>query len=295
MLCLRHTTLVSTLTLSLGLLASACDKHEDHDDALAEDETETEGEPLGPEPCDQYNGMRECEDGEGTQFCGYIDAEMVWSECLVEFECLPGETRSCGLGEEFGDISQGCIVEEGEPHWNQNDCNTPLLLSFDAAPVAMQASSAAFDISGAGECLSTDWPAASNPWLAIDLDRNGAIDGGHELFGSGSVLASGRHASNGFIALASLDSNQDGKIDAQDQRFGELLAWRDEDGDKQSLPFELTTLREAGVLAIELDYAIDEQCDARGNCGRERSSFRFASGSGQVQVGEVVDMYLACQ
>jgi hypothetical protein len=60
------------------------------------------------------------------------------------------------------------------------------------------------------------------------------------------------------------------------------------------LPHELTSLAEEGVQAIELDYHVLEQCDERGNCGRERSRFSYVGAAGKVAVGEVVDMYLAC-
>ena len=249
------------------------------------------------EPCEAIGLNRLCNDGAGIQFCDdFGDEQYGWGECITDgYQCLPGEWKSCGLGEEFGDPAMGCILVDGVPEWDWEACNTPLVLSFDAAPVEMTASAAAFDVSGLGMCLATDWPAAQNPWLAIDLDKNGFIDGGHELFGSGSILASGRHAQNGFIALTSFDSNRDGKISAADERFDELLVWRDEDADKQSMPFELSALADEGVQSIDLAVEVREECDARGNCGRERSSFTFVAGSGRVQVGEVVDVYLACQ
>jgi hypothetical protein len=248
-------------------------------------------------PCNQSGKSRECFDG-GTQFCGGDPGEEFWGECLAEVECTPGETMLCfPEGDEiFGDLSMSCRLQDGVPEWDWMACETPLVLSFATeAPIEMLSSSAAFDISGAGECLTTDWPAAENPWLAIDLDRNGFIDGGHELFGSGSVLESGRHARNGFVALEGLDDNRDGKLTAADPRFAEILVWRDLDLDKLSLPHELSSLQEAGVQAIDLGAVVREQCDERGNCGRERSSFEFIGASGRRELGEVVDIHLACQ
>lgn len=291
---MRHASMTfATLSLSLMLAAAAgCDEAEPGADAEGYNEGSGEAEADG---CEELQAMRDCDDGEGTQFCHDAmgtSAEPFWGECVVDFECMPGETQSCGLG--LG-IDQGCrIGEDGVPQWDWEACNTPLVLDFDGDAIEMSTSSAAFDISGAGACLDTDWPAPSNPWLAVDLDRNGFIDGGHELFGSGTVLGAGKHAQNGFVALEPFDSNKDGRVDASDARFEELLVWRDGDGDKRSLPSELTTLSEEGVQRIDLDYDVRETCDARGNCGRERASFVFAE-AGRVRTGEVVDVYLACQ
>jgi len=254
-----------------------------------------ESQPAQPRPIPEEEGcelgdVRECDGGEGTQFCDMIEGSMGWSECLVDFACLPGDTATCSFGETIN-----CLLDEGVPVWEVCPW-TPLVLNFEVSqPIEMLASDAAFDIAGVGECLDSDWPSAATPWLAADLDRNGFIDAGNELFGSGTILASGRHAQNGFVALAPFDGNHDGRITPADPRFGELLVWRDEDADKLSLPFELTTLAEAGVQAIELDYHVLEQCDARGNCGRERSRFSYVGATGTVAVGEVVDMYLACE
>jgi hypothetical protein len=279
----------------LSLLSiSGCDPGEiSYPEEIAEEEGE-KSQPAQPRPLPEEEGcelgdVRECEEGEGTQFCDMVEGSMGWGECLANFECLPGDLLDCGLG---GTVT--CVLDEGVPMYPICPF-TPLVLSFEVGqPIEMLGSDAAFDIAGVGECLDSDWPSATTPWLAADLDRNGFIDAGHELFGSGTILESGRHAPHGFVALAPFDGNRDGRITAADPRFGELLVWRDEDGDKLSLPHELTSLAEAGVQAIELDYHVLEQCDARGNCGRERSRFSYVDASGKAAVGEVVDMYLAC-
>ncbi len=301
---MAHSSNLTWLASILVLGLSACDLEKDAGpkDELGDDESDDESDETdgyestadmgapGPEQCGTVAADRPCDDGAGTQFCDWqqIDEswELIWGECLYSVVCMPGDQRECIAG------NVGCEIEDGVPYWPECPF-TPLALSFDAGPIELSASTAMFDIASVGECLDSDWPAASNPWLAIDLDNNGFIDGGHELFGSGSLLDTGRRASNGFIALASLDSNHDGKIDAGDARFDELLVWRDEDADKLSMSWELTSLRDEGVDSIDLGFFVREQCDARGNCERERSSFEFVV-AGQRRVGEVVDVYLAC-
>ncbi|MFV8756129.1 calcium-binding protein [Nannocystaceae bacterium ST9] len=249
--------------------------------------------PAPPEPPEEDctpGETRECSEGEGTQFCDELESGVGWGACLVDFECLPGDTELCPLGE-----VNTCTLIEGVPGWPECPW-TPLVLSFDpGAPIETSTSFAAFDIAGTGECPSTDWPSAATPWLAVDLDRNGLVDGGHELFGSGTILDSGRHARNGFVALAPFDGDHDGRVTPADPRFAELLVWRDEDADKRSQPSELTALSDEGVLSIALDHAVIEQCDERGNCGRERARFEYVGASGRAALGEVVDVYLVCQ
>ena len=171
------------------------------------------------------------------------------------------------------------------------------MLRFDERPIEMIAAEstpmATFDINmSENTCVSTDWPTATTPWLVADLDGSGFIEGGHELFGSGTRIEQGgetTRARHGFAALAPFDSNGDELVDARDERFGELMLWRDYDADRVSSPSELEPLVEAGVEQLDLRYIVEPECDERGNCGVQRSSFAFSGGR-----GEIVDIYLSC-
>ncbi|MCA9708430.1 MAG: calcium-binding protein, partial [Myxococcales bacterium] len=198
--------------------------------------------------------------------------------------------RSC----EVEGLDERCMLVGGVPQWA--GCITPLVLSFDASPVIMEPSPAAsFDIMDAGGCVSTDWPTAATPWLALDRDGDGLVETGAELFGSGTRMPDGRHAGDGFEALSELDTDGDGKITRADERFDELVLWSDVDRDKRGTALELEPLSARGILSIELDYRSTPRCDARGNCEIERARFRFIDGVGSVGRGEVVDVHLACQ
>lgn len=257
------------------------------------EETE-EGPNLEGEACDELGELSLCGHGEDERYnaCVVVGDGHEWSDCHA-LECIPGETTGCGIL----DGTATCrIGEDGEPYWDCVD-GTPLVLSFDGAePVMSDASAAAaFDVGTGGECIQTDWPAAATPWLALDRDGSGTIDGGHELFGSGTVLASGKRAKQGFMALAELDSNGDGRITKRDARFGELVLWADHDRNKRSTAMEHESLGSRGIVGIELDWRNETVCDERGNCGVERASFTFIGAGGRVSMGEVVDVHLACQ
>jgi hypothetical protein len=269
------------------------------------DPADTDAAPPADEPaedaaCDEVAASRACAleaPADGTQFCAPIgaDGSLRWGACLELVECDPS-------GASDGDDCVGTCVLDGDVPVCADDGgggeeeDTPLVLSFDGAPVRIEAVPAAtFDIAGQGECISTDWPAAVTPWLAIDLDRSGSIEAGHELFGSGTRLASGTRAANGFEALSALDTNHDGQLSSADERFGDLVLWADHDADKLATLAELEPMAVRGILSIELGYAIDRRCDDRGNCEVERASFTFVDRGGAVRTGDVVDIHLPCQ
>jgi hypothetical protein len=272
----------------LVLVASACG-----DGTCAPDEDCT------GDVCTQEGATRACSVGEkaGAYYCGRSPSDdLVWSECLAESEivCRPGAETWCYEG---SDVDTPCVLNaKGVPVPDQKNCNdTPLVLKFGAAPVSFTSpvSAAPFDISGLARCASPDWPTSATPWLAIDLNHDGEIDGS-ELFGSGSVLADGHRASNGFLALAELDSNGDGHITPADARYAELLVWTDKNADRRATPAEIEPLSALGVVDIDLHYGTRKECDGRGNCGVERASFGFETGAGESRTGEVVDVHLAC-
>jgi hypothetical protein len=252
------------------------------------------------EACVERGSAGLCGDNSVT-FCDEMSAEqdLQWGPCLDVFEiaCKPGEVfEYCDNG------TVECVSYGGVPVVEDLDCwdfpsgNTPLVLRFDDAPVQYSPmSTIGFDIDTIGQCESVDWPMPSTPWLVLDRDQDGFIYDGSELFGSGTRLASGELANNGFEALRELDSNQDGVVSSLDARWAELSVWADGDGDRLGSGLELASVHERGLLRIELDYAVEPLCDARGNCEVEKAAFVFLDASGQERLGEVVDVHLACQ
>lgn len=244
-----------------------------------------EGNVWGGDACTMPDGST------GTSFCIVLKGQEFHTPCSSEEpECQPGDG-----------FDQGCLGDlcwwDGEAFqyysWEEDDCETPLAVSFDGAPIELVPGVAAsFDLSSDGSCQQTDWPTA--PWLALDRDGDGAIRSGAELFGSATPTAAGGRAKNGFAALAELDSDRDGKITRKDARFGELVLWSDLDDDRIGTSAELRSLRETQLVAIDLGFARAPSCDARGNCGYERAAFEYEQ-DGKVAVGEIVDLHLVCR
>ncbi len=169
--------------------------------------------------------------------------------------------------------------------------STPLVLSFDGAPVTFAASTRAFAINGTMS-VATDWPTARTPWLALDRNSNGAIDDGSELFGSATLLKSGERASNGFIALRELDTDGDGQLTPADAGWSQLRLWNDGDSDRVSSGAELTGLGARRLVSIDLAYAVEKRCDDRGNCEVERAGFRYVDEAGVEKSGVIIDVHL---
>ncbi len=194
------------------------------------------------------------------------------------------------------DRCDGAVAETGTQYstWyctsstnDRYECTTPLVLSFDGAEVRFERSTASFAFSP-GVSKDSDWPSAVTPWLARDVNHNGRVDDGSELFGSDTRLDANRTAKNGFEALAALDLNEDGVVDENDPAFDELLVWRDLDGDKRSSRKELVALRDVGVARLETRFELAVRCDDRGNCERERGTFSMRFGTR----GALIDVYL---
>jgi hypothetical protein len=242
-------------------------------------------------------------------------------EIVEEDDCEPGEARWCEQTEDTSrDGEQACVEDEDgftgwtacapremdgpedcypDEQWDGERCavqqsgSTPIVLSFENRSVRYTTGGGDFDLTGADFNVSTDWPTAATPWLALDRDGSGTIDSGAELFGSATRLASGDFARHGFEALAELDDDGDGALTARDAAFAHLTIWSDANADRVSQPSELRPLAEAGVTALSLQMTVEPRCDARNNCERERSAFTYVDATGTTHVGTAIDVHLA--
>ncbi|MFH1117309.1 MAG: hypothetical protein V1792_25605 [Pseudomonadota bacterium] len=112
------------------------------------------------------------------------------------------------------------------------------------------------DYYGNGFAIATGWVSPDAGILVTDRNGNGVIDDGSELFGSLTPLPNGEPAADGFQALADLDSSHDGKIDAQDPAYSQLLVWADPSGDGNWQQGVVFTLPELGIESIDLKIGV---------------------------------------
>lgn len=130
-----------------------------------------------------------------------------------------------------------------------------------------------FDHDGNGFAEKTGWISSDDALLVRDINENGQIDNGSELFGDQTILSDGEKAANGFEALADLDSNHDGVFDGDDEAFGEIKVWQDLNQNGVVDDGELKTLNEAGITSINLNYQNQTITDNNGNEHNQTGSF----------------------
>ena len=134
----------------------------------------------------------------------------------------------------------------------------PIVLDLDGDGIETIAydklKKAVFDHDGDGIAHATGWVKKDDGILVLDRNGDGVINDGREVFGDSTILSTGETAKHGYEALADLDSDGNGKINADDTKFDELRVWRDLDGDGVSDVGELFGLHELGIGALNLTY-----------------------------------------
>jgi hypothetical protein len=139
-----------------------------------------------------------------------------------------------------------------------------------------------FDLDGDGVLERIPWTLPNDPvaFLVLDLNGNGVIDNGNELFGNYSALPGGGAVGNGFEALAWYDRNRgngDGLVDSNDSIWPSLRLWIDWNHDGISQPGELYPLGHWQLSSISLDFRTIDRQDAYGNVYRLQAACRLGN------------------
>jgi hypothetical protein len=161
-----------------------------------------------------------------------------------------------------------------------NTSGTPLVLDLNGNGITTQNidKGVKFDIFGVGQNVNTGWVAGGDGLLVMDRNRDGVINGGTELFGQGTNLASGAKATNGYQALAELDTNGDGLVSSTDASFNDLMVWVDSNSDGQSQTGELHSLSSLGITSLDLSAQASSAVD-NGNLVGLVSSYTTTDGA----------------
>lgn len=162
---------------------------------------------------------------------------------------------------------------------------SPLVLDLDGDGVHLTSinstGSVYWDHDHNGFAEASGWISKTDGFLAIDLNADGKINNGSELFGDQTGYT------NGFLALAQYDSNSDGQITSADTNFSNLRVWVDANQNGYSESTELHTLSEENISAISLSYS-NVNVDNAGNTIKQAGTFTM---NGNTR--EVVDAYFS--
>ncbi|MGE3065753.1 MAG: ABC transporter substrate-binding protein [Hyphomicrobiaceae bacterium] len=127
---------------------------------------------------------------------------------------------------------------------------SPLVLDLDGDGVELTsltgggAAPVYWDIDNDGFREASAWVKPDDGLLVRDLNSNGVIDNHSELFGTNTT--------NGFTALAALDSNLSGTITSADTNWSSLKVWKDTNQDGISQSGELFSLASLGITSISV-------------------------------------------
>jgi hypothetical protein len=182
----------------------------------------------------------------------------------------------------------------------------PLVVALDGAEPAFTSAreGVRFDLDGDGVAEQTAWtlPGRLEAFVALDLNRNGRIDGGRELVGAG-----GFGPPNGFAYLAAEDGIRtkdehsrrtmrgapDGVIDAGDLVFDRLVLWTDVNHDGLSQESELQSASYARVTSLDLRSEVAGIADRHGNRLDRRSVATILDRGGGLLLVPMVSVRLA--
>jgi len=160
---------------------------------------------------------------------------------------------------------------------------TPIVLDLNGNGITTlaMADGVQFDLLASGQPVQTGWVAPGDGLLVRDLNSDGIINNGTELFGNATVLADGSTASDGYQALADLDSNHDGVISKADVAFSQVGVWVDGNSDGISEAGEVYSLAELGITEISVQAQLTATQD-HGNKIGLTSTFKTSDGVSHV-------------
>ena len=199
----------------------------------------------------------------------------------------------------FTNGKAGIRLVDKEPETDKaEERRDPLIIDLDGDRNVVRErfdSFAYFDLDNDGFAEHVAWSLPEDGFLVRDLNGNGSIDNGTEMFGGGRTEVDagelGREGTAGFDELGVLDSNADGIISAADADFESLRVWVDANGDARTDVGELKLLSDLGIVSISLDILKSNDLDSGldGTQITRASSVVYEGGS----TGFVYDAYLS--
>jgi hypothetical protein len=211
--------------------------------------------------------------------------------CFLEsqFEAELGRDRP------FWGADLADMAERGVPQCH-GECSeavpigSPIVFDLDDNGIQLSRQhSISFDLAATGEKVRIAALTGADALLVLDLNHDGKIDSGAELFGNASECGE-RRCADGIEAISQYDDNRDGSIDAADKVFASLRLWQDADGDGIGQGSELRPLSSHAIERISLAARLDlAWTDRMGNSAVRSLDFERSDG----RIGHAHDVWFA--
>lgn len=157
----------------------------------------------------------------------------------------------------------------------------PLVINYSGMAAELTTTKFSFDLDSNGSAEQISFVRQGSGFLALDINNDGAVNNGSELFGPTT--------GSGFAELAGYDEDNNGWIDENDSIYNKLRIWsKDAQGNNS-----LVALGQVGVGAIYLSHVstqfemTDNQNESQGQVSQTGI---FASEKGTVGTAQEIDL-----
>lgn len=163
---------------------------------------------------------------------------------------------------------------------NAENTTSPIIIDLDndGVETISKNNKIYFDHDGNGFSENTGWVSPDDGLLVYDINKDGRIDTGQELWGN-NTLVNGSYAQNGFAALKNWDTDNNNQINSNDNIWNDLQIWKDSNSNAVVDEGELKDLSYFNISSISLKYNTSTAKDANGNTHRQIGEFKFNDGS----------------
>jgi hypothetical protein len=202
---------------------------------------DTEDEPLCPDRDVEGNQQRETEEGWGLEYShheSHYESESTAFHAEGVVKTKDGEEIRFALDLQMDRdfLSQEkTLIRAGDAAKID-----PLVINFNGSAAELTNMQFTFDLDADGSVENIPTVRPGSGFLAFDINQDGIINNGHELFGP--------RTGNGFAELAAYDQDGNNWIDENDPVYDTLSIWTKDQEGKDTL----TSLGERGVGALYL-------------------------------------------
>ncbi len=242
------------------------------------------------EKLNEFTGAETAESA-GSGEMQAVDQSVISSEAASTSITVRNEEMQQRIVEKYTqDETPPVVTNNVVFRWAQQEVRVvdPLVLDLDNNGIDLTnvTNGVSFDITGTGEVHQTAFVSGNDAFLALDLNQNGSIDDGHELFGDQNGAA------DGLEELRKYDENNDGVIDSSDSVFNKLQLFNDRNRDGITQEGELRSLADENISSLDLSGREENRTVAGGNFLTKSSGFTRQDGS-RGYMGDVLLNYLA--